>query len=51
VQQQAYITAVWAYYRHIYEWGRGKEGGCGEGEKGRQVEKKRGKTGSVRKPR
>jgi len=32
-----YITAVWAYYRHILEeWGeRGKEGGGGEGGKGR----------------
>jgi len=47
---QAYITAVWAHYRHIQEeWGeRGKERGGKEGEKGREKE---GEKGSVRKPR
>jgi len=37
-----YSAAVWAYYRHIKEWGeRGKEDGCGEGGK-REGEKKGG---------
>jgi len=45
------MTAVWAYYRHIYEeWGeKGKEGGYGEG--GKKEGRKRRNKESVRKPR
>jgi len=47
---QAYITAVWAHYRHIEEEWKEGEGGSGEGGKmeGRKVGKRGKSQGKVR---